>query len=62
MFMFIWLMLGECFNLEECYFTTASPRWSVWAAEECLFASMKTEREAECRSIPEEHTRDILFY
>lgn len=58
----IWLMLGVCFNLEECYFTAASPLWSVWAVDECCSASVKTGREAECRSISQEHTRDILFY
>lgn len=34
----IWLMLGWCFNLEECCFTTASSLRSVWAAEEGSFA------------------------
>lgn len=29
----IWLMLGVCFNLEECYFTSVSPLWSVCAVE-----------------------------
>lgn len=58
----IWLMLGVCFNLEECYFTAASPLWSVWAVDECCSASVKTGREAEWRSISQEHTRDILFY
>lgn len=47
----IWLMLGVCFNLEESYFTTVSPLWSVWAVEECCSAFMKTERAAEYRSI-----------
>lgn len=35
----IWLMFGMCFNLEECYFSAASSRWSVWfctAVPRCL--------------------------
>ena len=51
----IWLMWGVSFNLTECYFTTASPLSSVWAA------SMKTEREAGCWSISQKHQRHSIL-